>query len=420
MKMLAASSKRLGAFPGLGRGKLARLQRCVVAVIGCGVLGGGVAYHLAMLGVGLILVDGDVVSPENLANQGFCYHAIGRPKASERARTLRSMNRDCDILAVDANVEALGAAALAGVDLIVSAVDSATVRMRLNDLAIRLGLPLLDGAVDGSGNWLVGNVALFHPTRYDGACYICGLDRRAFNAALAAERRVGCPSWRNLEAPVGGPTLQGSAFASVVSGYQALWAVRALLGDADNLISRRLLISGGGEMASRLLRLGRNRACIHDHCEIGPLHLLAEPTFGGALAAAQATVGGAIERLTFADRSFVVDLECPLCRNRHNTIRVAASMQESELRCSGCLAATMSPLRITNALGTSEFARLADTTWPQLGLAPAEVATAEGGGRRAQLVLNADFSHGPVARWARLAATPPQAPDQAPARGGDV
>src|SRR3990170_3146478 len=140
----------------IGPEGLAALQGASVAVVGAGNIGGQVAPHLAMLGMGVLVVDKDTVAEENLGTQGFASDQLGSPKAEARVRFLAQLNPSCRIEALHADIEQLGLGALRDMALIFSCLDSRRSRVVVNELATRLGIPWVDAAVDGSGRSLLG------------------------------------------------------------------------------------------------------------------------------------------------------------------------------------------------------------------------------------------------------------------------
>src|SRR5213594_1770416 len=68
----------------IGPEGLATLHRSTAAVLGVGNIGGWVAQHLVMAGVGVILLDKDTVHEENLGTQGFIGDHLGLPKVEAR------------------------------------------------------------------------------------------------------------------------------------------------------------------------------------------------------------------------------------------------------------------------------------------------------------------------------------------------
>jgi molybdopterin/thiamine biosynthesis adenylyltransferase len=129
------------------------LARSHVAVIGLGGLGGFVVEGLARMGVGrLTLIDGDVFFDHNLNRQLLSSEALlGTPKAHAAADRVREINGAIDVraCAVYASEENLGEL-LAGVDVVVDALDRLLIRFTLQRTAARLDLPMVHGAIAGT------------------------------------------------------------------------------------------------------------------------------------------------------------------------------------------------------------------------------------------------------------------------------
>ena len=97
-----------------------------VAVLGCGGLGSQVAWILARLGVGkLILYDFDVVEASNLNRQSYGVSDIGRKKAEATAERITDWLPYAEVEARDAFVDAsLLDAIAAEADIVVEAYDA--------------------------------------------------------------------------------------------------------------------------------------------------------------------------------------------------------------------------------------------------------------------------------------------------------
>ena len=129
------------------------LARSHVAVVGLGGLGGYVVEGLARMGVGaLTLIDGDTFFDHNLNRQLLSSEALlGTPKADAATERVRQINGAIEVFphAVYASRENLDQL-LAGVDVVVDALDRLPIRLTLQDIAARLKLPLVHGAIAGT------------------------------------------------------------------------------------------------------------------------------------------------------------------------------------------------------------------------------------------------------------------------------
>ena len=83
------------------KGQLA-LSQAEVVIVGLGGLGCAAAHHLAVMGVGrLVLVDGDTVSASNLSRQIlFGASDIGTPKVVAAKKALNALRIECEITTV--------------------------------------------------------------------------------------------------------------------------------------------------------------------------------------------------------------------------------------------------------------------------------------------------------------------------------
>ena len=160
--------------PEVGLSGQKRLEAATVLVIGAGGLGSPVAYYLAAAGVGTLrIADDDVVDRSNLQRQILHTDArIGVPKVESAQTTLHALNPRTRIEAVaervtSDNVERL----LEGVDVVVDGADNFAARYLLNDACVKLGKPLVYGAV----HRFEGQVGVFDAGRHRGSapCYRC-------------------------------------------------------------------------------------------------------------------------------------------------------------------------------------------------------------------------------------------------------
>lgn len=124
-------------------------------VIGAGALGTGNAEVLVRAGIGkLTIVDRDYVEFSNLGRQQLYSEAdaVNRlPKAVAAQNRLSAINSDVEIQAMVMDVTSRDIQRLmSGVDVVLDATDNFEVRMLINDMACKLGIPWVYGACVGS------------------------------------------------------------------------------------------------------------------------------------------------------------------------------------------------------------------------------------------------------------------------------
>lgn len=202
-----------------------RLEGSRVLMIGAGGLGSPAAFYLAAAGVGhLRIADDDVVDRSNLQRQILHTEArIGEPKVASAQATLGALNPRTQVEAVQVrvtsdNIECL----LEGVDVVLDGADNFPVRYLLNDACVKLGIPLVYGAVQR----FEGQVSVFDAGRHRGElpCYRC-----LFPEPPPPEFAPNC-----VEAGVLG------VLPGVIGLLQATEVVKLLLGIGDSLAGRLL------------------------------------------------------------------------------------------------------------------------------------------------------------------------------------
>jgi molybdopterin/thiamine biosynthesis adenylyltransferase len=132
-----------------------KLRASKVVIVGCGALGTAQANLLTRAGVGsLRIIDRDFVEPSNLQRQTLFDESDALdnlPKAVAAERKLKLINSDVAVEGVIADVDSQRAEELlAGFDLILDGTDNFEARYVLNDVAVKLGIPWIYGAVVGS------------------------------------------------------------------------------------------------------------------------------------------------------------------------------------------------------------------------------------------------------------------------------
>lgn len=202
-----------------------RLEGSRVLMIGAGGLGSPAAFYLAAAGVGhLRIADDDVVDRSNLQRQILHTEArIGESKVASAQATLGALNPRTQVEAVQVrvtsdNIERL----LDGADVVLDGADNFPVRYLLNDACVKLGIPLVYGAVQR----FEGQVSVFDAGRHRGElpCYRC-----LFPEPPPPEFAPNC-----AEAGVLG------VLPGVIGLLQATEVVKLLLGIGDSLAGRLL------------------------------------------------------------------------------------------------------------------------------------------------------------------------------------
>jgi molybdopterin-synthase adenylyltransferase len=198
-----------------------RLFRSIVAVVGCGGLGGYMVEELARLGVGTIrAMDPDVFEEHNLNRQILCtIENLGTSK-TEAARTrAEAINPAVQIMPIREAVSAAnGAGLLQGAHVVLDALDSVPARMELADLCETLEIPLVHGSI---GGWY-GQIV----TQLPG-------DR-------TVQKLYGtCKSQQGVETVLGNPAFTPAVIASL----QVAECCKILLGQGSPLRNRMLFIN---------------------------------------------------------------------------------------------------------------------------------------------------------------------------------
>jgi molybdopterin/thiamine biosynthesis adenylyltransferase/rhodanese-related sulfurtransferase len=211
--------------PEVGEAGQRRLEAARVAMVGAGGLGSPAAFYLAAAGVGtLVLADDDVVDRSNLQRQILHTQArVGQPKTASAAATLNALNPRVRVEAFDERIHAGNVERLiAQADVVIDGADNFPARYLLNDACVKLGKPLVYGAV----HRFEGQVGVFDAGRHRGQapCYRC-----LFPEPPPPEAAPNC-----AEAGVLG------VLPGVIGVLQATEAIKLILGLGEPLAGRLL------------------------------------------------------------------------------------------------------------------------------------------------------------------------------------
>lgn len=231
--------------PEIGAVGQRKLEAARVVLLGAGGLGAPAAFYLAAAGVGtLLLADDDVVDRSNLQRQILHAEArIGMSKVESARIALAALNPRTKIEGVaqrvtSANIESI----LEGADVAIDGADNFAARYLLNDACVKLGKPLVYGAV----HRFEGQVSVFDAGRRRGIapCYRC-----LFPEPPPPEAAPNC-----AQAGVLG------VLPGVIGMLQATEAIKLLLGLGESLAGR-LLHFDALAMAFRETRLPADPQC---------------------------------------------------------------------------------------------------------------------------------------------------------------
>ncbi|MBV0913948.1 HesA/MoeB/ThiF family protein [Anianabacter salinae] len=219
-----------------------KLRAAKVLVVGAGGLGSPALLYLAAAGVGTIgVIDDDAVEGTNLQRQVIHTDGrIGMPKVFSAETAMSAINPFVTVRPYHRRLTAeIAEDLIADYDLVLDGTDSFETRYLVNAVCVRLGKPLIGGALS---QW-EGQVSLWDPAR-GAPCYRC-----IFPEAPAPGLAPTC-----AEAGVAGP------LPGVVGSMMALEAVKEIAGAGEGLRGRMMIYDGlYGE--TRMMRLHRRADC---------------------------------------------------------------------------------------------------------------------------------------------------------------
>jgi adenylyltransferase/sulfurtransferase len=192
------------------------------------------------MGVGRIrLVDRDVVEISNLQRQHlYGVDKVGYPKVEAAAERLRRLNPFIEVEPVPMSLNLSNAEKIIeGSDVVLDCLDSMSARYALNRACVKLGIPMVHGAVITN----IGNVTTIIP--HETVCLEC------FKGNLNDEDLPSC-------AVVG----VNPSIISVIASIQVSEAVKLLLGRTPNL-TNKLLFCDIEDLSFEKIQLARVENC---------------------------------------------------------------------------------------------------------------------------------------------------------------
>jgi hypothetical protein len=222
----------------------ARLLGKRVVIAGCGSVGARVAEHLALMGVGqLVLIDPELMSPENVHRHLLGATHVGLPKAAGVASALQRRFPHLRFEHHDQTVQqvlATDPSTVRDADAVLLALGDETLELRLNDLLADTAAIRVHTWVEPLG--LGGHVLICGPSGRPG-CYRClfGWGHRFANAASFAE--PGQTFHRTLSGCAGAFT----PYAALDADRTAIEAVRGVVSFLSSPQPSSILVSWFGD-----------------------------------------------------------------------------------------------------------------------------------------------------------------------------
>lgn len=227
--------------PEVGIAGQLKLLKSRVLCIGAGGLGCPSALYLAAAGVGTIgIIDDDVVDSSNLQRQVLhSTDRIGMPKVESAAITIKGLNPDVKVIGHQLRMTSENAEEIVkNYDLVVDGADNFQTRYLLNDVAIKLGVPVIHSSIYR----FEGQMTVFAAA--GGPCYRC--------------------LYPEPPPPDQAPSCQEAGVLGVLPGVmgvmQATEAVKVLL-DLGTSLAGRLLTYDALRCKFRELKLRADPAC---------------------------------------------------------------------------------------------------------------------------------------------------------------
>jgi sulfur-carrier protein adenylyltransferase/sulfurtransferase len=207
--------------PEVGEAGQVKLLKSRVLCLGAGGFGSPAGLYLAAAGVGTVgFVDDDVVDSSNLQRQ--ILHAtdrIGMPKVDSAAAAIAKLNPDVKVIAHQTRLSSENVLdIIKDYDVIIDGADNFPTRYLINDAALKLMKPVIDGSIYRFD----GTVTTFLP--FNGPCYRC-----FYPEPPPPDMAPSCQ-----EAGVLG------VLCGVIGSLQAVEAIKVLLGVGKTLSGRQL------------------------------------------------------------------------------------------------------------------------------------------------------------------------------------
>lgn len=227
--------------PEVGEAGQIKLLQSRVLIIGAGGLGSPAALYLAAAGVGTIgIIDNDVVDQSNLQRQILHNEkTVGIPKVESAMQTLNALNPDAKVIPFNTRLTSTNIREILDqFDIIVNGCDNFSTRYLLNDAAVLMNKPIVDGSIFR----FEGQCSVIMPGQ--GPCYRC-----LYPTPPPPEMAPSCQ-----EAGVFG------VLPGIIGCLQGVEVIKLALGIGEPLIGR-LLMYDALKQKFREMKIRRDPGC---------------------------------------------------------------------------------------------------------------------------------------------------------------
>ena len=328
------------------------------------------------------LVDKDVYENANLHSQKIPRRDFGQSKVDAQARRLRAIKPSLDVTAIRADVANVPLGRLRG-DVIVAGVDSLQARIRINEIAWRLGAPWIDGGVEPASNLVRVNA---YESRTTSPCLECALDESDY-------RQLGSQHPCNQASADATPTNGSTSLGGLAAALLAIECEKILAGARESALIGRQVVIDAAHHRHFVTTFRRNPRCRFDHV-VWPLEpwrgISVKHTLAKALAAARRSsrASDAVS-LRVEGHPLVRALHCPGCSRCLNLPHLLGRLARADQRCPHCgkHALLATGFKIVESLDSKLPEDILRQPLRQLGFQAGDVITVTRAGRNRYLVI---------------------------------
>ena len=215
-----------------------RLRGSTALVAGVGGVGGTAAIYLAVAGTGrLVLVHYGNLTLSNMNRQILMSHGwIGKSRVEQARRRIEEVNPEVEVITFKERITPQNAGQmLKGVDIALSARPNFHERRALNGECVRIGIPMIEAAMNGMEGYLFNVVPGVTP---------------CLNCVYPDDD----PGWEELGFPVLG------AVSGLLGCMMAIEAIKLITGYGSSL-GQEMIIFSTTDMSFRKVRIYRDPHC---------------------------------------------------------------------------------------------------------------------------------------------------------------